>query len=100
MALHGTPLGALGQLAGLGVLSLALSTGLWVEPKVKRLHLELYGVRSTPQQRVEAGKSVRLWRGMLQLANVLGVLGLWVYTWEVSNPGVTARFLSPAKLRG
>ena len=84
----------------LGILSLTLMIGLGVEPKLKHLHLEIYGVRSTPQQRIEAGKSFRIWQEVLQFASVIGALGLWLYTWEVSNPGVTARFLSPAKLRG
>jgi hypothetical protein len=84
----------------LGILSLALIAGLGIEPKLKHLHIEVYGMRSTPQQRVEAGKAFRVWQGVLQLANVAVAFSLWLYTWEVTNPGETARFLSPAKLRG
>jgi uncharacterized membrane protein len=75
-------------------------SGLTVQPRLKVLHMEIYGVRSTPQQRIQAGKSVRLWESVAHVSNVGMILGLWVYVWEISAAGVGARFVPAAKFRG
>lgn len=82
------------------MLGLALFSGLSVEPKLKRLHLEIYGVRSTPAQRELARSSFGLWRGVVHLSNVVVLLGLWIYLWEITSAGSGARFVSAGKLRG
>jgi hypothetical protein len=87
----------LALVAGLLVLGLfAASAG----PRLKRLHLEKYGTRSTPQQRQLAGEGLRFWRGIVLAANVVVVIGLWVYVTELNTPGASARFVAGGKLRG
>jgi hypothetical protein len=84
----------------LGMVALTLATGLWLEPKVKKLHLEQYGMRSTPSQKLAAGQSIRAWQSVMHLAGWLGAIGLWVYLWEISGVGGGVRFVAAAKLRG
>lgn len=83
-----------------GMLAVSLFSGLSAKPKLSKLHLEIYGRRSTPQQREEAGKSYRAWHGAARVCNVILVLGIWVHLWETSQPGSTSRFVMPGKFRG
>jgi hypothetical protein len=83
-----------------GMLGLALFSGLSVEPKLKRLHLEVHGVRSTPQQREQASRAYGFWRGTIQLSNLIVLLGVWAYCWEICSAGTSTRFVSAGKLRG
>jgi Domain of unknown function (DUF4149) len=83
-----------------GLLALELFGGLIVQPSLARLHLEFYGVRSTPRQREQAGKSFPFWQEILQVSNAVVVLGLGVYLWESTNATTGARFVGAAKLRG
>jgi hypothetical protein len=84
----------------IGLLAVGLWSGLSVEPKLRRLHLELYGVRSTPHQREQAGAGIRTWQGLLQTSNWVMLLGLWIYMWEASGVGGAPRFGSAGKFRG
>ncbi len=88
----------LGLVAGL--LLVGLFSGLSAGPRLKRLHLEKYGVRSTPQQRVQAGEGLQFWRTIVIAANWVIVLGLWVYMTELNTPGTSARFAAGGKFRG
>ena len=83
-----------------GILVLGLSCGLLIEPKLKGLHLEIYGARSTPEQRQRAGTAFRFWQGVVQLSNLVVVSGLWVYLWHISSPGTSGRFVAGSKFRG
>jgi len=82
-----------------GLLGLALLGGS-VQPKLQRLHLEMYGMRSTPQQRTRAGAAFRNWQAVVQAANVVSILGLAIYVWQVASAGMAARFVSATKFRG
>jgi hypothetical protein len=84
----------------LGLLGLGLMSGVLVQPKLKRLHLELYGVRSTPLQREQAGRSFAFWHGVMRVSNLVVVAGLWAYLWKVNGAGNPMRFVSAGKLRG
>jgi hypothetical protein len=81
------------------LLGLALLGGL-LQPKLQRLHLEMYGLRSTPQQRARAGGAFRSWQAAIQATNVLTILGLAIYVWQVTSVGVAPRFVSATKFRG
>jgi hypothetical protein len=83
-----------------GLLGLGLFTGLVLEPKLSRRHLEFYGLRSTPQQREEAGKSLRVLQGLVQVTNVLTMLGLGICIWEISSSGTGPRFARRAPAEG
>jgi len=82
-----------------GLLGLALWSAV-LQPKLQRLHLEMYGVRSTPQQRTRAAAAFRAWQGTVQAANVLMILGLATYVWQVTSAGIAPRFVSATKFRG
>jgi hypothetical protein len=82
------------------MLALSLFSGLSAKPRLSKLHLEIYGRRSTAQQREQAGKSFRAWHGAVRFGNVILVLGIWVHLWETSRPGVTSRFVAAGKFRG
>jgi hypothetical protein len=83
----------------IGILMLGCVNGLISQPKLKALHLEIYGVRSTPQQREQAARSFRLWQGVVQTSNIVVILGLWVYLWETSAVNTGARFVGAGKFR-
>lgn len=83
-----------------GLLAVSLFSGLSAKPRLARLHLEIYGRRSTPQQREQAGKSYGAWRRAVRFCNVVLVLGVWVHLWEISRVGTTARFVPAGKFRG
>jgi len=82
------------------LLGLALLGGLGLQPKLQRLHREIYGIRSTPQQRERARGWFRGWQVMAQTANVLTLLGLTTYVWQITSAGTAARFVSATKFRG
>jgi hypothetical protein len=83
-----------------GLLGLTLFSGVVVQPRLALRHLEFYGVRSSTQQREQAGRSVRIWEALVQVSNVIAVLGLGVYVWESANAGTGARFVRRAPTEG
>jgi hypothetical protein len=92
----------LGVLAGLLVIG-GLG-GLWLQPKLKQLHLVKYGmtaqytrtaVPASDAQRLRAGKSFRVWHGVAQSINLLGLAGLVFYFWRVAHPSDHLRVLAP-----
>lgn len=83
---------------GLFLLGLALGTS--VGPRLKHLHLERYGTRSTPQQRQQAESGLQLWRGVVLVSEILVVIGCWVYVVEMNAAGTSARLIGASKFRG
>jgi len=83
-----------------GLLSLGFFAGLVVEPKLAGRHLEYYGVRSTPQQREQAIKSLRILRGVVQVFNFVTIAGLGVYVWEITHAGAGPRSIRRAQSEG
>jgi hypothetical protein len=84
----------------MAMLGLSLCCGLIIEPKLKRLHMEIYGQRSTPQQRRLAANSFQGWQDVLHASNGLMILGLWVHLWRITTAGAPVRFVSAGKFRG
>lgn len=95
----GRPLKAWAVYLVLGVFALALVGGLWLEPKVKKLHLDLYGTRSTPQQREQARRPLLVWRDVSEITHCLIALGLLVYVLQVALSGSPPRFLPSNKFK-
>lgn len=83
-----------------GLFALALFAGQMVQPKLESRHLEMHGVRSTPQQRERARGAYRSWQAVMYMTNVMMILGLTTYVWQVTSSGITPRFGSTTKLRG
>jgi hypothetical protein len=85
----------LGVLAGL--LAFVLMGGLWMQPRLTRLHLEIYSVKSTPAQVEKARRSFRGWHGLSQVINLASLGVLMVYLWQVTHSTDAPRFISPTK---
>ena len=75
----------------LGLFALGLLDGQIVQPRLQRMHLELYGRLSTPQQRENAALSSRRWQRAAQASHVAGMLGVWLYLLEISRAGALPR---------
>lgn len=75
------------------MLALTLLGGFWLQPKLKALHIERYGTRSTPEQKEAATTSFKRWHGVSQAMNFLLLLGLTAYLWKVVNPPDSVRFV-------
>jgi hypothetical protein len=89
---------SLGLLVGL--CSLALLGGGWLQPKLKNLHRVKYNTAAPAAQREAAGRSFRTWHAVSQGANLLLLGGLGLYLWRVANPADATRFVNTAKFRG
>jgi hypothetical protein len=90
------------------LLAIGCMGGLWLQPKLKQLHLTKYGMSAqytrsaTPvpdAQRIAAGKSFGAWHGFAQAINFVGLAGLIFYFWRVAHPADNLRILSPPKFR-
>lgn len=98
------PLSPLHRNLLLVVVALALLGGLWLAPRLQRLHPAMYPemyYRNAPAmlqemaqpERVEAAKkSFGLWHGVAQTANLLVLLGLVGHFFLVNRPSTAPRF--------
>jgi hypothetical protein len=83
----------------LGLFALGLFNSVSAAPRLKRLHYEIYGLRSTPVQREQARHSLGVWQGLLRFAGVLEAAGLWAYVWQL-NRTENAGYATVGKFRG
>ncbi len=79
----------------IGLVSLSLLGGAWLQPKLKHLTQQY----TRPEAREAADRSFRTWHNASQMVNWLTVAGLAVYLWRVANPRETTRFVSATKFR-
>lgn len=96
----GRPFGKVSLGLLIGLCSLSLLGGYWLQPKLKQWHLIKYAVNTRPEQREAASRSFRAWHGVSQGANLVLLGGLAVYLWRVANPSDATRFVNTAKFRG
>ncbi|MBI3852674.1 MAG: DUF4149 domain-containing protein [Verrucomicrobia bacterium] len=82
----------------LGLFSLSLIGGYWLQPKLKRLHATKYQA-ATPELRDQAARSFRGWHGLARVADVVMMGGLLVYLWRSLNRPDAPRFVSTEKFR-
>ena len=82
-----------------GIFSLGLVGGFWLQPKLKELHRTKYGVSSTAAEREKAARSFAAWHGASQVMNLGVLLGLVFYTWRATNPSDAPRFFSTTKFQ-
>ena len=75
--------------------------GLWLQPRLKQLHLirysmnERYKAVSIPDaDRLEATQSFRTLHGVSQVLNLFTFAGVVFYFWRVSHPTDNLRFVS------
>jgi hypothetical protein len=81
------------------VLALSLIGGLWLQPKMRALHVAHYFGRTTEQQ-IQAGKTFAGWHAASEVANLLVIGCLIGYLWQVSRVQESPRFVSFSKIRG
>jgi hypothetical protein len=84
----------------LALFGLGLIGGHYFQPKLQKLHLEIYGMRATEPQREQARKSFKIWHGVAQTTNLFMALGLFAYLLHVTAAGNSSRFVSANKFRG
>lgn len=89
---------------------LVLVGGLWLQPRLQKLHEIKYGYRKveqkyqrdaryTPQQSAEAAADFRRWHGVSMVFNLIIMGGLFFFTWRVANPVDLPRFIPANKFR-
>jgi Domain of unknown function (DUF4149) len=84
-----------------GLLCLGFAGGLWLQPRLKRLHLTRYSMSESLKpvaipdaERVQAGRTFRVWHRVSALANLGALGGLVFYFWRVTHPPDNLRFVS------
>ena len=82
----------------LGVLALGLIGGQFFAPRLNRLHEAKY--RGSPDQKAAAQQQFSRLHALSRIADVLGLLVIVAYTWQVANPPDQTRFVSAQKFRG
>jgi hypothetical protein len=81
------------------VLALSLIGGLWMQPKMRALHLVKYYGRTVEQQ-AQAGRAFGIWHGVSETANVVIIGCLIWYFWRAGKMQESPRFVSFSKMRG
>jgi len=82
------------------VIGFGLIGGFWLQPKLKKLHLQKYSTKVSTETRTAAEHSFKLWHGVSQSMNLIVIGGLLVYFWRVSSSGNSSRFVNTQKFRG
>jgi len=84
----------------IGILTITMIGGLWMQPKMHDLHVAAYATKATPAERVAAMHSFRAWHGASQIINLFIICGILIYAWRVNNPPDTTTFVRPGKFGG
>jgi len=80
------------------VLTLGLIGGYVFRPKIKTVHQLKY--RGNAQEQVEAEQQMKRLHAVSASGNILSLIALLIYTWQVTNPPDHTRFVSAQKFRG
>ena len=80
------------------VLALGLLGGHVFAPKIKELHHLKY--RGPVEQRPAAEQQLKRLHAISATANLLSLIALIIYTWQVTNPSDPTRFVGSGKFRG
>ena len=83
----------------LGLFSLSLIGGFWLQPKLKSLHATKY-YGATQELRQQAARSLGGWHGTARVVDLVMMGGLLVYLWRNLNRADVPRFVSTDKFRG
>jgi hypothetical protein len=89
------------NVALLGILLfIGFAGGLWLQPKMTRLHLVKYGMNEQYQpapapmpERQAAAKSFARWHGVSMTFNLLALASLAAYFWRVTHPPDNVRLV-------
>jgi hypothetical protein len=80
------------------MLALGLLAGNLFAPKIKATHNLKY--RGPLEQREAAAKQLARLHAVSMTGNLISLIALIIYTWQVTNPSDHMRFLSAQKFRG
>ncbi|MDB6064462.1 MAG: hypothetical protein JWR26_670 [Pedosphaera sp.] len=94
----GRALPKLGTAVVVGIFSLGLLGGIWLQPKMEDLRERMYA--GTVEDRERARHSFGLWHGMSQLVNLGIMAGLVVHLVSVTRPVDSTRYGTFTKFRG
>lgn len=83
-----------------GLLGLALISASLFQPKLKKNHLDTFGTRSTPQQRIQGQRWFGIWNFISTSANVVMILGLSVHLLQTVSSEASYRYIAGPKIRG
>ena len=99
--LHRLTLGLL-----MGLFFVGLAGGLWLQPKLKELHLTKYSMgpdyKPVPMAdalRIQAAQSFGRWHAAYSIVNLIALGGLVFYLWRVTHPSDNLRFVGAPKFR-
>ena len=81
-----------------GVLGFGLISAHFFAPRIQRLHHDKY--RAAPARQITAAQEMRKLHALSASGNVLVLIALMIYTWQVTNPSDPTRFVGTAKFRG
>ena len=95
----GRPLWRLNLALVLVVLSIALVGGIAAQPKMRALHIAKYYGRTSEQQ-MQAAKAFATWHAASESANLLAIVCLVWYLWQVNREQEHPRFVNFSKIRG
>jgi len=73
---------------------------LWLQPSLRRAHLQKYAADSQPEQRERARRFYVVWQPTSQGLNIIALGVVALYLWRLSNPPEPARFVMTTKFRG
>lgn len=85
----------------IGAFSLGLMGGLWMTPKLERLHKIRHEMTDayTDAQKLKASNTFRFWHGVSQVMNLVVMGGLGTYLWRMTHTSETPRFRTAGKFR-
>lgn len=82
------------------LLFISFAGGLWLQPKMVRLHLVKYGMNeqyqvapAPPAERLAAAKSFGRWHGVSMVFNLIALGSLAAYFWRVTHPPDSVRLV-------
>jgi len=73
---------------------------LWLQPKMRQLHLLIDAPNLSQEVRDSAAKSFRIWHATAQVLNLFVLGSLCVYVWRCNNPPDPTRFVNAMQFRG
>jgi len=84
-----------------GTLLLALFGGLWMHPKLEKLHqmkyAEQYRLTVTPEAKKIATEGFKIWHGISSVMNLVLLGALGGYLWQMMNPKEGPKYLGGGK---
>jgi hypothetical protein len=80
-----------------GVLLFGLLASQVFAPRIQRLHHDKY--RAKPERQITAAQELRRLHAISAAGNMLVLIALMIYTWQVTNPSDPTRFVGTAKFR-